>query len=80
LPIYGTAVVPAFGCVLQQRPASQFPAGTRVGIVSRLENFITHQNFNELRFGSFSKTYELDWNLPAYANDYITRLLGVVID
>ena len=71
-----TATVLGWGCATtQQTPKIQFAADTRVGIINRLEAFVTHQNFSELRVNSFSKTYNVDWNLPLYVQDQLTRYL-----
>ena len=62
-------------CAPTQKPKFQFPMDTRVGVVTHLEHFVTHQNFAELRIGSFSKTIPVDWNIPAYIEDKLTKML-----
>ncbi|MGD2186256.1 MAG: hypothetical protein PVI71_09015, partial [Desulfobacterales bacterium] len=56
-------------CVLActTTPKYMFPQGTRVGIVNLLEPYATHQQFSTLGSDNFKKTYEVDWDLPSYA-------------
>lgn len=55
-----------FGCTTGQQPKRTFQAGTRVGIVNGLEPYMTHEHVTILRVDSFSKKYDVDWNIPAY--------------
>ena len=55
-----------FGCTTGQQPKRTFQAGTRVGIVNSLEPYMTHEHVTILRVDSFSKKYDVDWNIPAY--------------
>jgi hypothetical protein len=66
----------ATGCAsAPQPPTYQFGTNTRIGILNHLESFATHENVSELRFGSFTKTYNVDWDIPAYTEQQLTRKL-----
>lgn len=63
------------GCTATPQPKLQFAANTRIGVINRLEAYATHQNFSSLRIGSFSKKLNVDWQIPAYFEDKLTRIL-----
>lgn len=66
-----------FICVLSctTAPKYNFPQGTRVGIINLLESHLTHQNFSTFAEKSFTRAYEVAWDIPSYAEDQlITRL------
>ncbi len=69
------ALTTVSGCAGTQPPKVQFAAGTRVGIINHLEPFAIHQNFAEWRLGSFSRTINVNWNIPAYIEDQLTQKL-----
>ncbi len=69
------AVILISGCAATPRPKFQFPADTRIGILNHLEGFATHRHFSSLRIDSFSKKLPVDWNMPAYFEDKLTRIL-----
>ena len=52
-------------------PRYNFPQGTRVGIINLLEPQVTHQNFTSFATKNFTKTYEVDWDIPAYAKEQL---------
>ena len=56
-------------------PKFSFPQGTRLGIINLLEPYATHQNFTSFATKNFSKTYTVDWDIPAYAQDRLRTLL-----
>ena len=56
-------------------PRYNFPQGTRVGIINLLEPYATHQQFSSLTSDKFKKTYEVDWAMPAYAEDQLKTQL-----
>ncbi len=56
-------------------PKYNFPQGTRVGIINLLEPHITHQNFSSFATKNFTKTYEVDWDIPSYAEDQLITQL-----
>lgn len=56
-------------------PKFNFPIGARVGIINLLEPYVTHQNFSSFATENFTKTYPVDWDIPAYAEDKIKTLL-----
>ena len=63
------------GCATAQKPKFQFPTGTRVGVINYLEEHATYRHFSALRIGSFSKKLDVDWNMPAYVEQELTRRL-----
>jgi hypothetical protein len=64
------------GCTTtQQTPTFQFATGTRVGIINHLEPYATHQNYQPVRVGNFTKKVDVDWNMPDYVQDQVKRVL-----
>ena len=71
-----TIIIMTGGCITAQPvPKFQFAAGTRVGIINHLESNATHQNYQPIRVGNFTKKVSVDWNLPVYVEGQITRML-----
>ena len=66
-----------FICVLSctTTPKYNFPQGTRVGIINLLEPHVTHQNFSSFATKNFTKTYQVDWDMPSYAEDQLVAQL-----
>ena len=56
-------------------PKYHFPQGTRVGILNLLEPYLTHQNFSSFATKNFTKTYPVDWDMPAYAANQLMAQL-----
>ncbi len=56
-------------------PKFNFPQGSRVGIINLLEPYATHQNFSSFETKNFTKTYPVDWEMPAYAQGRLRTLL-----
>jgi hypothetical protein len=56
-------------------PKFNFPQGSRVGIINLLEPYATHQNFSSFATKTFTKTYPVDWDMPAYAENKLRTLL-----
>ncbi len=56
-------------------PKFYFPQGARVGIINLLEPYATHQNISSFATKNFTKTYPVDWDMPAYAQDKLKTLL-----
>jgi len=56
-------------------PKYNFPQGSRVGIINLLEPYATHQNFSSFATKNFTKTYPVDWEMPAYAEGRLRTLL-----
>ena len=54
------------GCATTEQPKFDFPTGTRIGIINHLEVYATHRHFSSLRFDSFSRRIDVDWNIPGY--------------
>ncbi len=69
------AAVLISGCTATPRPKFQFTANTRIGVINHLESYATHQNFSSLRIGSFSKKLNVNWQIPTYFEDKLTRTL-----
>jgi hypothetical protein len=70
-----TTAVLISGCTTIPQPKFQFTADTRIGVINHLERYATHQNFNSLRIGSFSKKLNVNWQIPTYFEDKLTRIL-----
>ena len=70
-----TAAVLISGCTATPQPKFQFAADTRIGVINYLEPYATHQNFSSLRIGSFSKKLTVNWQIPTYFEDKLTRIL-----
>ena len=64
------------GCAAVQTPKFEFPPDTRIGVLNYLESYASHRHFSSLRIDSFSKTIEVEWNIPAYAQDMLTQTLS----
>jgi len=64
-------VLSALGCAGSQPVRMQLPPGARIGILNVLEPQMTHVNVGALRYDSFTKVYNVDWNIP----DYISRTI-----
>ena len=56
-------------------PKFNFPQGSRVGVINLLEPYATHQNFSSFATKNFTKTYPVDWDMPAYAQGRLRTLL-----
>ena len=64
-------VLSALGCAGSQPVRMQLPPGARIGILNVLEPQMTHVDVGSLRFDSFTKVYNVDWNIPGYINGAI---------
>jgi hypothetical protein len=64
-------VVSALGCAGSQPVRIQLPPGARIGILNVLEPQMTHIDVGSLRIDSFTKVYNVDWNLPVFLNGAI---------
>jgi hypothetical protein len=58
-----------------QTPTIQFASGARIGIINYLESHATHQNYQPVRLGNFTKQVNVDWDLPDYVQDQVTSAL-----
>lgn len=56
-------------------PKYTYSPGTRVGIVNMLGNRATHYHYSSVRIDSFTKKYDVNWDLPAYVTDRVTKFL-----
>ena len=65
----------ALACATPEPPKVDFEPGTRIGIINQLEDYATHRNFSSLRFDSFSKRIEVDWDLPGYIETKLSDAL-----
>ncbi len=64
-------LVITLGCAGSQPVRIQLPPGARIGILNVLEPQMTHVDVGSLRFDSFTKVYNVDWNIPAFLNGAI---------
>jgi len=69
------SITTIFACTTTPRPQFEFSPGTRIGIVSNLENQLTYRHFGSLRFGNFSKKIDVDWDIPANLDKKLSRAL-----
>jgi hypothetical protein len=53
-------------CAGSQPVRLQLPPEARVGILNLLAPQMTHVDVGSLRFDSFTKDYDVNWNLPGY--------------
>jgi len=58
----------ALGCAGAQPVRMQLSPSARIGILNVLEPQMTHVDVGSLRFDSFTKVYDVDWDIPAYMN------------
>ncbi len=70
-----TTFTTVLACATAQQPKFEFPSATRIGIVNHLEGQATHRNFSSLRFDSFSKQIDVDWDIPAYLENRLSNAL-----
>jgi hypothetical protein len=61
-------VVSALGCAGSQPVRLQLPPEARIGILNLLAPQMTHVDFGSLRFNSYTKVYNVDWDIPGYLN------------
>jgi hypothetical protein len=54
------------GCAGSQPVRLQLPPEARIGILNLLEPRMTHVDVGALRFDSYTKDYNVDWNIPGY--------------
>jgi hypothetical protein len=71
------AVILMLACAPSPKPLPDYSysPGTRVGIVNMLETQATHKHFSSIRIDSFTKTYDVNWNIPKYVTDRLTKVL-----
>ena len=70
-----TTFTTVLACATAQQPKFEFPSATRIGIVNHLERQATHRNFSSLRFDSFSKQIDVDWDIPAYLENRLSTAI-----
>ena len=70
-------LVSTLACTATQdkRPRINFPSGTRIGVINVLESYATHTHFGSIGTQRFTKTYEVDWEMPAYVDNELMKLL-----
>ena len=70
-------LISMFACTATQdkRPKINFTAGTRIGVINMLESYATHTHFASISTERFTKTYEVDWEMPAYIDNELSKLL-----
>jgi hypothetical protein len=57
-----------FSCATDPGPKPIFQDDTRVGILNRLEPYLTHRHITIDRINSFTEQIKVDWDLPAYVD------------
>ena len=62
-------------CATPEPLKFDFAAGARIGIINHLEDYASHRNFSSLRFDSFSKRINVDWNVPGYVEKKLSDAL-----
>ena len=73
---YLSAVILLLGCIsCATAPKYEYSPGTRIAIVNLLGDRATHYHFSSVRIDSFTKKYDVDWELPEYVTDRITKIL-----
>lgn len=71
-----SAMILMLGCVsCASPPKYTYSPGTRVSIVNLLGNRATHYHYSSVRIDGFTKKYDVDWDLPEYVTDRITKFL-----
>jgi len=58
--------VSALGCAGSQPVRLQLTPGARIGILNVLEPQMTHVDVGSFRLNSFTKLYNVDWDIPGY--------------
>ena len=64
-------LITVLSCAGLQPERVQLAPDARIGILNLLEPQMTHVDVGSLRFNSFTKDYDVDWNIP----DYLTRII-----
>ncbi|MBW2412605.1 MAG: hypothetical protein JRF72_22630 [Deltaproteobacteria bacterium] len=73
---YLSALILLLGCIsCTTTPKYEYSPGTRIGIVNLLGDRATHYHYSSARIDSFTKKYDVDWELPEYVTDRITKIL-----
>ena len=73
---YLSAVTLLLGCIsCTTTPKYEYSHGTRIGIVNLLGDRATHYHYSSARIDGFTKKYDVDWELPEYVTDRITKIL-----
>jgi hypothetical protein len=57
------------------RPKINYSPGTRIGVINVLESYATHTHFGSISTERFTKTYAVDWGMPAYLDRELMELL-----
>jgi hypothetical protein len=61
-------VVSALGCAGSRPVQLHLPPEARIGILNLLAPQMTHVDFGSLRFNSYTKVYNVNWDIPGYLN------------
>ena len=73
---YLSAAILLLGCIsCTTTPKYEYSPGTRIGIVNLLGERATHYHYSSVRIDSFTKNYDVDWELPEYVTDRIIKIL-----
>ena len=74
--VYLSTVILLLGCIsCTTTPKYEYSHGTRIGIVNLLGDRATHYHYSSARIDGFTKKYDVDWELPEYVTDRITKIL-----
>jgi hypothetical protein len=65
-PALFLTLMSVLGCAGSQPVRLQLSPEARIGILNLLEPQMTHVDVGSLRFDSFTKNYNVDWNIPGY--------------
>ena len=73
-PVLILMMISLIGCA--GSPPVRLPPEARIGILNLLAPDMTHVDVGSLRFDSFTKDYQVDWDLPGYLNRTIEKDLS----
>jgi len=66
-------LVSVMACAASQSARLQLPPGARIGILNALEPQMTHVDVGTLRVDSFTRAYDVDWDIPGYVGRAIEK-------
>jgi len=58
-----------------KRGKMNYPADTVIGVINVLESYATHTHWGSISTERFTKTHAVDWEMPAYMDNELTKLL-----
>jgi len=66
-------IISILGCAGSPPVRLQLPPEARIGILNLLQPQMTHADVGTLRFDSYTKDYNVDWNIPGYLTRTIEK-------